>query len=67
MMADKPESIAIGQLDNELFAPRPDRGTCGYCGGNDGNVPCAYPGEGKPGCLRDARLAATDVKSSPGP
>jgi hypothetical protein len=31
---------------------------CTACGGNDGNMPCAYPSQGKPGCLRDARLAA---------
>jgi hypothetical protein len=30
---------------------------CMYCHGNDRNMPCAYPGEGKPGCLRDKRLA----------
>jgi len=29
---------------------------CPYCHGNDQSAPCAYPGEGKPGCLRDARL-----------
>lgn len=29
---------------------------CVACGGNDRDAPCAYPGEGKPGCLRDARL-----------
>lgn len=30
---------------------------CSYCRGNDKDMPCAYPGEGKPGCLRDARLS----------
>lgn len=39
------------------LAPRADRGTCTACGGNDANVPCAYPGEGQPGCLRDLRLS----------
>lgn len=34
-----------------------ERATCAACGGNDREAPCAYPGEGKPGCLRDARLA----------
>lgn len=29
---------------------------CPTCGGNDLEMPCAYPGEGKPGCLRDVRL-----------
>lgn len=32
---------------------------CPYCGGNDQDTPCAYPSEGKPGCLRDIRLAET--------
>lgn len=36
--------------------PRRNRGVCTYCHGNDRDVPCAYPSEGKPGCLRDARL-----------
>ncbi len=31
-------------------------GPCTYCGGNDKDAPCAYPSEGKPGCLRDARM-----------
>jgi hypothetical protein len=31
--------------------------TCPSCGGNDREAPCAYPSEGKPGCLRDVRLA----------
>jgi len=46
------------KLMRQIFAPRPDRGSCSYCHGNDRNMPCAYPSEGKPGCLRDARLAA---------
>jgi hypothetical protein len=29
---------------------------CPVCGGNDLNAPCAYPGKGAPGCLRDKRL-----------
>lgn len=41
------------------FAPRADRGTCTVCGGNDADVPCAYPSAGQPGCLRDARLKET--------
>ena len=32
---------------------------CTYCNGNDGDTPCAYPSEGKPGCLRDKRLGNT--------
>jgi hypothetical protein len=31
---------------------------CKYCYGNDQDMPCAYPGELKPGCLRDSRLKA---------
>lgn len=30
--------------------------TCPFCLGNDRNVPCAYPSEGREGCLRDIRL-----------
>jgi len=30
--------------------------TCAYCHGNDRDMPCAYPSESKPGCLRDQRL-----------
>lgn len=33
---------------------------CQSCNGNDRDMPCAYPSEGKPGCLRDQRLAALD-------
>ena len=54
----------IAKFDSELFAPRANRGTCAYCGGNDGNVPCAYPSVGKLGCLRDIRLAV-DKRSPP--
>jgi hypothetical protein len=44
----------------ELLAAHttPVEARCKSCGGNDGDMPCAYPGEGKPGCLRDARRAA---------
>ncbi len=45
------------------YLPRTDRGTCTYCHGDDRSIPCAYPSEGKPGCLRDARLA--EAKSPP--
>jgi len=30
--------------------------TCQNCKGNDAGMPCAFPGDGKPGCLRDARM-----------
>jgi|ERR1019366_989728 hypothetical protein len=29
---------------------------CPVCLGNDFHMPCAYPSEGKQGCLRDKRL-----------
>lgn len=35
---------------------------CPVCIGNDADTPCAYPGKGAPGCLRDARLAASAVE-----
>lgn len=57
MMADEPKYIANGTFDAELFTSRANRGDCSYCGGNDRDVPCLWPSEGKPGCLRDARLA----------
>lgn len=41
---------------NETAEPR-----CPYCGGNDKDMPCAYPSEGKPGCLRDVRLSEGEV------
>lgn len=28
---------------------------CPACGGNDWEKPCAYPSEGKKGCLRDEK------------
>jgi hypothetical protein len=34
-----------------------DEPTCRVCGGNDRDAPCAYPGERRPGCLRDVRMA----------
>lgn len=30
---------------------------CPACLGNDADMPCAYPGAGQRGCLRDKRLA----------
>lgn len=29
---------------------------CSVCGGNDKDMPCAFPGGKQPGCLRDARM-----------
>ena len=34
-----------------------NNGVCLFCGGNDSDMPCAYPSGGKSGCIRDARLA----------
>lgn len=28
---------------------------CPACNGNDGEMPCSYPSEGMPGCLRDEK------------
>lgn len=42
------------------LAEQPALATCKSCNGNDGDAPCAYPGEGKHGCLRDARLALAE-------
>jgi hypothetical protein len=36
---------------------------CPVCGGNDLNAPCAFPGKGAPGCLRDQRLAKEEKKT----
>jgi hypothetical protein len=33
---------------------------CPVCNGNDGDVPCAYPSEGKQGCLMEARRAISE-------
>jgi hypothetical protein len=35
---------------------RDNAAVCVMCNGNDAGMPCAYPGEKKQGCLRDARL-----------
>jgi hypothetical protein len=39
---------------------------CPTCLGNDGDAPCAYPSEGKAGCLRDKRREAQDGTSANG-
>jgi hypothetical protein len=44
----------IASLSQQLASYTPK---CPTCGGNDSDAPCAYPSEGKPGCLRDKRLA----------
>lgn len=35
---------------------------CPYCNGNDLDMPCAYPGEGQPGCLRDKRFLIEKIR-----
>ena len=42
----------------DVVAPtqQPELARCKSCNGNDYDMPCAYPSEGKHGCLRDARL-----------
>ncbi|MDE1138145.1 MAG: Lar family restriction alleviation protein [Paraburkholderia tropica] len=42
---------------------------CPACGGNDANMPCAFPQGGQPGCPRDVRLgraAAPKIVAHPG-
>lgn len=39
-----------------------EKKTCPVCGGDDERQPCAYPGDGKAGCLRDERLRSFDKK-----
>lgn len=41
---------------------KPAEAACKSCGGNDGSRPCAYPGEGKHGCLRDLRRSAAPAE-----
>lgn len=36
-------------------APHPSEVLCEACLGNDADMPCAYPGERVPGCVRDKR------------
>lgn len=43
--------MCIGDLVDGRYTP----GNCTYCNGNDVDMPCAFPSEGKPGCLRDER------------
>ena len=51
---------AIEEIAAMTERPQQTEPECPACNGNDRDMPCAYPGEGKPGCLRDARLAAPD-------
>jgi hypothetical protein len=44
----------------QALAAKEPSGDCPACNGNDADMPCAYPSEGKHGCLRDKRLAAKE-------
>lgn len=48
------------ELPPDIYLPENSQAEqkCPACGGNDGDMPCAYPGEHEqqPGCLRAARL-----------
>lgn len=48
------------QAAQSALAEQPALATCKSCNGNDGDAPCAYPSEGKHGCLRDARLSLAE-------
>lgn len=51
-------SMPLDAAKSAADTPHP----CPACGGNDGNMPCAYPEGGQPGCPRDVRLGrAADV------
>jgi hypothetical protein len=51
-------SRVIAEVAQRMLAASaaPAEARCESCVGNDADMPCAYPGEDKPGCLRDARL-----------
>lgn len=49
--------LVASYIEHLAALSRPNAPVCPTCKGNDANAPCAYPSEGKPGCLRDARLA----------
>jgi hypothetical protein len=53
------------ELAEWLNRGTPPERTCPACGGNDRDMPCAYPSEGRPGCLRDARLTAPAAPERP--
>jgi hypothetical protein len=46
--ADKTRAALAGRDSSELLCPT--------CGGNDRNMPCAYPGERLTGCIHSARV-----------
>ena len=47
----------LTELEKESVDAQQEQPRCKTCGGNDGDMPCAYPSAGMSGCLRDARLA----------
>jgi hypothetical protein len=55
------DSTLLLAMAEEIEALQPQgEAKCSYCGGNDRDMPCAYPSEKKEGCLRDARLQQSD-------
>lgn len=48
-----PQEVTAEQRDKWEQSQKP---ICPACNGNDHDMPCAYPSEGKMGCLRDKRL-----------
>lgn len=55
--AEEIESLRaiVDVWERDRAAPEP--AVCPTCQGNDMDMPCAYPSESKPGCLRDKGLA----------
>lgn len=47
-------NIMLNQIASKMLVTA----ACPVCKGNDGDQPCAFPGDNVPGCLRDARLKA---------
>ncbi|SDH42047.1 MULTISPECIES: hypothetical protein [unclassified Duganella] len=68
MLAEERAKVATIQVDSaaarrygyrSIAANAGNHCTC--CNGNDGDAPCAYPSEGRPGCLRDIRRGAAEA------
>lgn len=47
-----PGEVVMWAEIERLRAAQPPPAVCPTCRGNDREMPCAYPSEGKPGCLR---------------
>ena len=58
----KPDLHDMKVMLKEALRSQPQ---CSYCGGNDSDMPCAYPGDKVSGCLRDRRLAAPPADGVP--